>query len=194
MEGSGKIVSLVIFYNGAAAVSLGFLAGLVPGASSLVIDLAIFWRRCGVLSLPTEPKDARKGFDPWAHPSWPCFHGAFLGFAGMLPGVLVPFQSREALYIPVTAVLLFGLAVAYPGVSIMRRYFRELDAMRQQLLSISFSTACSSCCALDHVGPSGEAIPCDRKILKECVTFLVWQRTNFRGHHSFRGFGDFEHL
>ena len=76
------------------------------------------------------------------------------------------------MYIPFAAVLLVLLAVGFPGASIVRRYFRDLDAMRKQLLSISFSTASCSCCALDHVGPSGEVMPCDRKILQECVK--IW--------------------
>ena len=245
-----KLLTLVIFYNGTAAVSLGFLAGLVmmllcsfellPGferqdyqlkwkcwslcSGCIVTSLVmIFWRpqteifldricinQVGHLKAQAIFSLAgllRKSdallilWDPtWTERLWCLFELAaflqsqktqekvlmirpiFLGpvtmvlflahFVAMLPGVLVPHGSRGTVYTPLAAAHLFGLAVAYPCVSTLRKYFRNLDAMRQQLLSISFDTACCSCCDQDHVGPSGEAIPCDRKILKECVK--IW--------------------
>lgn len=251
-----KLLTLVTFYNGTAAVSLGFLAsilvmllflfGLLPGlerkfghlqvkwscwslcSGCIVTSLAmIFWRPqtevfldriCisqvgdlkaqAIFSLAGMLQKSDKLlilWDPtWTERLWCLFELAaflqskktqnktliirpiFLGpvsmvlflamFVAMLPGILVSYQfsyrSLGAIYIPIAAILLLGLASSYPCVSTLRKYFRDLDAMRQQLLSISFSTAHCSCCALGHVGPSGEATPCDRKIVKECVK--IW--------------------
>ena len=251
-----KLLTLVTFYNGTAAVSLGFLAsllvmllflfGLLPGlerpcghlqvkwscwslcSGCIVTSLAtIFWRPqtevfldriciSQVGDLKAQAIFSLAGmlqksdtllilWDPtWTERLWCLFELAaflqskktqnktliirpiFLGpvsmvlflamFVAMLPGILVSYQfsyrSIGAIYIPIAAILLLGLAGSYPCVSTLRKYFRDLDAMRQQLLSISFSTAHCSCCALGHVGPSGEATPCDRKILKECVK--IW--------------------
>ena len=244
-----KLLTLVIFYNGTAAVSLGFLAsllvmllflfGLLPGlerpfghlqvkwscwslcSGCIVTSLVtIFWRPqtevfldriCisqvgdlkgqAIFSLAGMLQKSDKLlilWDPtWTERLWCLFELAaflqskktqnktliirpiFLGpvsmvlflamFVAMLPGILVSHQSLGAIYIPIAPISLAG---SYPCVSTLRKYFRDLDTMRQQLLSISFSTAHCSCCALGHVGPSGEATPCDRKILKECVK--IW--------------------
>ena len=61
------------------------------------------------------------------------------------------------------------LVVAYALVSTLRSYFRDLDTMRQQLLSVSFDTALCDCCTNNHVTPSGAPSTCDRKILKVCL-------------------------
>ena len=244
-----KLLTLVIFYNGAAAVSLGFLAsllvmllflfGLLPGlerpfghlqvkwscwslcSGCIVTSLVtIFWRPqtevfldriCisqvgnlkgqAIFSLAGMLQKSDKLLIlwdlTWTERLWCLFELAaflqskktqnktliirpiFLGpvsmvlflamFVAMLPGILVSHQSLGAIAIPIAPISLAG---SYPCVSTLRKYFRDLDTMRQQLLSISFSTAHCSCCALGHVGPSGEATPCDRKILKECVK--IW--------------------
>ena len=70
----------------------------------------------------------------------------------------------------VTLVVL--LVVDYALVSTLRSYFRDLDTMRRQLLSVSFDTALCACCTNNHATPSGAPGMCDRKILKYCV--CIW--------------------
>ena len=65
-----------------------------------------------------------------------------------------------------------GWVVAFPAVTTLRNYFRDLDVMKQQLQSISFDATRSACCDQDHVSASGTILLCDRKIVKECVK--IW--------------------
>eukprot|EP00435_Cladocopium_sp_Y103_P035893 s244_g9.t1 len=59
--------------------------------------------------------------------------------------------------VPAIFMCLSGFVVFYLAMSTLRRYFRDLDIMKQQLLSISFDTARSSCCDTNHVGPCSGA-------------------------------------
>eukprot|EP00435_Cladocopium_sp_Y103_P020223 s603_g4.t3 len=246
-----KILTLIPFYNGTAAVSLGLLTGLLmmllfcfgqlPGFSRgwenirwstwslcsgvLVTCLvAIFWRPqtqvffdriCisqanselktqAIFSLAGLLKSSDQMlilWDPtWTQRLWCLFELAaflqsrktrkqalivrpvFLGpisiglFLTMsilaMPATTVPIRNRTLVFIPMSAVLLLGMMAAYPAVSTLRNYFRDLDVMKQQLLSISFDTTRSACCDQDHVDPMGQTLLCDRRIVKECVD--IW--------------------
>eukprot|EP00438_Fugacium_kawagutii_P017701 Skav216316 [mRNA] locus=scaffold3892:17797:19623:- [translate_table: standard] len=97
-----------------------------------------------------------------------CF-GLFL----MLALALTTAPNDEAiLYIPALAMVMCGLLVGYPAASLMREYFRSLDVLEEQLLSVSFAKTRSSCCDLDHISPSGARLLCDRRIVQDCVT--IW--------------------
>ncbi|CAL1162318.1 unnamed protein product [Cladocopium goreaui] len=246
-----KILTLIPFYNGTAAVSLGLLTGVLmmvlfcfgqlPGFSRgwhdirwstwslcsgvLVTCLVpMFWRPqtqvffdriCisqadselktqAIFSLAGLLKSSDQMlilWDPtWTQRLWCLFELAaflqsrktrkqalivrpvFLGpisigiFLTMsilaMPATMVPIQNRTVVFIPMGAVLLLGMMAAYPAVSILRNYFRDLDVMKQQLLSISFDTTRSACCDQDHVDPMGQTLLCDRRIVKECVD--IW--------------------
>jgi len=94
----------------------------------------------------------------------------FCTFAVMFVAtVLVPIDDVELLVIPMSAAAVFGFSVAYPACSMMRAYFRSLDVMEEQLLSVSFAKTKSSCCDMEHVTPSGQPIICDREVVRECV-------------------------
>ncbi|CAE7594130.1 unnamed protein product, partial [Symbiodinium necroappetens] len=69
-------------------------------------------------------------------------------------------------FLTAVAAFLFGYVLA----GILRRYFRDLDTMRRQLQSMSFDTALCECCTRGHADLPG--LPCDRKILKQCV--VMW--------------------
>ena len=95
--------------------------------------------------------------------------------AGMIPLTMAPMDVNSgptSLVVPSIFVCASGFAAFYVAMSTLRRYFRDLDIMKQQLLSISFDTARSSCCDTNHVGESGAPVFCDRRIVKECVN--VW--------------------
>eukprot|EP00434_Breviolum_minutum_P024591 symbB.v1.2.021721.t1/scaffold1893.1/size96936/6 len=69
--------------------------------------------------------------------------------------------------------LLSGLVVAYPTVLTLRSYFRELDIMKEQLLTISFDATRSACCDQNHLdAATGAPLLCDRRVVKECVK--IW--------------------
>ena len=94
----------------------------------------------------------------------------FCTFAVMFVAtILVPIDDVELLVIPMSAAAVFGFSVAYPACSMMRAYFRSLDVMEEQLLSVSFAKTKSSCCDMEHVTPSGQPIICDREVVRECV-------------------------
>ncbi|CAL1135791.1 unnamed protein product [Cladocopium goreaui] len=95
--------------------------------------------------------------------------------AGMIPLTMAPMDVNSgptSLVVPSIFVCASGFAAFYVAMSTLRRYFRDLDIMKQQLLSISFDTARSSCCDTNHVAESGAPVFCDRRIVKECVN--VW--------------------
>eukprot|EP00435_Cladocopium_sp_Y103_P018084 s2117_g4.t1 len=92
--------------------------------------------------------------------------------AAVMPITTVPVETVTAGFIPAAVVLLLSMVVGYAAVSILRNYFRDLDIMKQQLLSISFDSTRSACCDRNHRSPAGEPLICDRKIVKECVN--IW--------------------
>ena len=89
-------------------------------------------------------------------------------FALALPISTVPIHTTTTMVELLGAMVLSCLAVAFPTVSTLRSYFRDLDTMKLQLLSISVDSARSSCCDVNHVTPSGGRIPCDRKMPGAC--------------------------
>ena len=54
----------------------------------------------------------------------------------------------------------------------LRSYFRELDIMKEQLLTISFDATRSACCDQNHLDAQGAPLLCDRRVVKECVK--IW--------------------
>eukprot|EP00438_Fugacium_kawagutii_P027697 Skav213627 [mRNA] locus=scaffold2986:641389:642846:- [translate_table: standard] len=95
----------------------------------------------------------------------------------MIPLLVAPFPNDgmdgRNWWVPSTASLLtFSSVVVYAGMSTLRKYFRDLDVMKHQLLNISFDSTRSSCCDCDHVSSTGLRMLCDRKIVKECLN--VW--------------------
>lgn len=90
------------------------------------------------------------------------------------PLATAPFDRAKmtSLLIPIGCSLLLGVSVGYWTVSTVRKYFRELEVMRQQLRDISFDLTRSTCCDLKHQGPAGEVLLCDRKVVKRCVN--IW--------------------
>jgi len=76
------------------------------------------------------------------------------------------------IFLPLALCLIFGLIVAYSVVSTLRNYFRDLDIMKQQLLSISLDATRSACCDREHLDESGHRIICDRMVVKKCVD--IW--------------------
>ena len=96
--------------------------------------------------------------------------GCFCTFAVMFVAmVVVPIDNVELLVIPMSATSVFAVAVSYPACSMMRAYFRSLDVMERQLLSVSFATTKSACCDMEHVSSSGQPLICGREVVKECV-------------------------
>eukprot|EP00435_Cladocopium_sp_Y103_P009441 s3401_g2.t1 len=91
--------------------------------------------------------------------------------AGMIPMTMAPMDvaSDTWFVVPSSLVFLSASALSYVTMSILRRYFRDLDVMKQQLWSFSFEQVKSSCCDNQHLTPSGARTMCDRRILKECV-------------------------
>ncbi|CAE7195531.1 unnamed protein product [Symbiodinium sp. KB8] len=89
-----------------------------------------------------------------------------------MPIATVPIYDERTIVQLLSVIVFCAFVVAVPAASTIRSYFRDLDTMKLQLLSISVDSTRSSCCDLHHVGPSGEAMLCDRKIVKECVK--IW--------------------
>lgn len=49
------------------------------------------------------------------------------------------------------------------------RYNKGLDTTRSQLQNFSFADAKCFCCSVDHKGPEGESMLCDREVMRKCV-------------------------
>ena len=78
-------------------------------------------------------------------------------------------STLETLVVPMAAAGCAALLVGYPTVGLMRGYFRSIEAMAQQLSSISFDGCRSSCCDQQHVAPTGEPMLCDRQVVRSCI-------------------------
>ena len=72
----------------------------------------------------------------------------------------------------VSLIFLGGLVTIYMFVGTLRRYFHDLETMKQQLKVISFDRAQSTCCEQNHVNESGNPYLCDRLLVKKCIN--VW--------------------
>lgn len=95
--------------------------------------------------------------------------------AAIIPFTMAPVDlaaGPSLFFVPAIMIVFSSGAVAYVGMSTLRSYFRDLDTMRHQLLSISFDATRSSCCENNHRDLSGNPVICDRKIVKHCVE--VW--------------------
>lgn len=95
----------------------------------------------------------------------------------MIPLLVAPLpndgKDGDTWWVPTAmSLLIFSSVVVYVAMSTLRKYFRDLDVMKQQLLNISFDSTRSSCCDCNHVSSTGLRVLCDRKIVKECVN--VW--------------------
>lgn len=53
--------------------------------------------------------------------------------------------------------------------TVLHRYVRELEVMQSQLQGFSFMEASCWCCSINHQGPRGETVPCDRDIIGKCI-------------------------
>lgn len=78
--------------------------------------------------------------------------------------------DSDHIIIPMVTAGVFGLLSGYPAASLMRGYFRSLDLMEEQLLSISFAQTRSACCDSNHISHAGRPLLCDRKVVQECVS------------------------
>ena len=104
----------------------------------------------------------------------------FLTFAALaMPIATVPVDNERTIVQLLSPIVFCACVVAVPAASTVRSYFRDLDTMKLQLLSISVDSTRSSCCDLHHVSPSGEHMMCDRKIVKECVKIWFGSELSF---------------
>jgi len=105
---------------------------------------------------------------------------AFLTFFAMAVAMATaPVDHIRTVVTLMVAIASSFCAVAFPTASTVRSYFRDLDTMKLQLLSISVDSTRSSCCDHNHTTPSGGAMLCDRKIVKECVKTWFGSESSF---------------
>ncbi|CAE7655314.1 pth [Symbiodinium microadriaticum] len=101
-------------------------------------------------------------------------------FAVAVPIATAPINSPRTTVTLMVAIASSFCAVAFPTFSTIRRYFRDLDTMKLQLLSISVDSTRSSCCDQNHMTRSGGTMLCDRKmIVKECVKVWFGSESSF---------------
>ena len=82
------------------------------------------------------------------------------------PGNAAPAESTF-LVLGVVLYILGQVAVKF-----MRNYFYSIETLKEQLRNISFDKTRSSCCDMNHVNASGQRMPCDRVIVKQCAS--IW--------------------
>ncbi|CAE7810906.1 unnamed protein product [Symbiodinium microadriaticum] len=105
---------------------------------------------------------------------------AFLTFFAMaVPITTAPVNNIRSVVTLMGAIASAFCAVAFPTASTIRSYFRDLDTMKLQLLSISVDSTRSSCCDQKHVTRSGGPMICDRKIVKECLKIWFGSESSF---------------
>ena len=77
--------------------------------------------------------------------------------------------GRFLLVVALIAVSAISVFFAF-ATNAFRRYFRCLDEMRAQLSQFSLDNAKCYCCDRGHVSETGNEVPCDREIIRECMT------------------------
>ena len=95
-----------------------------------------------------------------------------------MPGTMIPTQSQ--IFIPIGSVLLLGMIIAYPAVSTVRNYFRDLDVMKSTVAVDLFR--CHEECVLrpkpcrskDGCNPAVRQKNCERM-----CEHLVWEPASF---------------
>lgn len=89
----------------------------------------------------------------------------FMTFSIESPEGFVPSVS----FISVLAVDFIGCFFATMA---LRGYFYSVEVLQKKLGSASFDQAKCLCCESHHQSPTGQHLPCDREVLKQCVT--IW--------------------
>eukprot|EP00439_Symbiodinium_sp_Y106_P033545 s1400_g4.t1 len=88
-----------------------------------------------------------------------------LGILGMYN---VAGQNSFMIFVLVT--IFFSGLIFVPLASWPRQYFREVGHIRTQIVGFSIEKSEAYCCSVDHKDPhTGTPMPCDRKIIQECV-------------------------
>ena len=78
-------------------------------------------------------------------------------------------ESKEANYGALCLLMAIAFIVGQLATKFFRNYFHSIETLKEQLRNVSFDKTRSSCCDEKHVGASGEAVLCDRIIVKQCV-------------------------
>ncbi|CAE7863063.1 unnamed protein product, partial [Symbiodinium microadriaticum] len=164
-----KIFAIITLYNGTAAVLLSLLTGACM--MWCLFELAAFLKSKTSQQQHLIVRPIFMG---------PLSIAIFLTFAALaIPVATVPVDNERTIVQLLSPIVFCTCVVAVPAASTVRSYFRDLDTMKLQLLSISVDSTRSSCCDLHHVGPSGERMMCDRKIVKECVKIWFGSEVTF---------------
>ncbi|CAE7529101.1 unnamed protein product [Symbiodinium sp. CCMP2592] len=104
-----------------------------------------------------------------------------LGILGMYN---VAGQNSFMIFVLVT--IFFSSLIFAPLASWPRQYFREVGHIRTQIVDFSIEKSEAYCCSVGHKDPhTGTPMPCDRKIIQECV--IRWFGSIGAFHDRVRG-------
>ena len=85
-------------------------------------------------------------------------------------GLVVPYSTNLSANILPVCVFIFGTCAQCWLVTInLIRFSRGAEAIQKQLSSFTFAGAQCYCCSANHRTRDGQDIPCDRRVMQQCI-------------------------
>ena len=91
--------------------------------------------------------------------------------ATVAPLALVP-QSQNFFSLKLAGMLFACSLCGLASCHVFRGFYRSVETMQAQLLSLQVTDLKCSCCSAGHVYPDGRRMICDRQVISECIA--IW--------------------
>ena len=72
-----------------------------------------------------------------------------------------------------------GVAGSYAYCHVLRRFYRSVEVMQRQLLSLQMAELKCSCCSTGECVRAGGRMACDRQVISECISIWFGSTQNF---------------
>ncbi|CAJ1332199.1 unnamed protein product, partial [Effrenium voratum] len=101
----------------------------------------------------------------------PCSVLAFLStLCLMIPYSFAPADgAHDARYV-VAGVAGVGLGIFICLAELFRKFYRSVEDLRKQLSQLQLAETRCTCCSVEHRGPAGSTLLCDKKVITECIS------------------------
>ena len=79
--------------------------------------------------------------------------------------IFLPYGSVLTVYIYTLGLLVFACFLS----TVVHRYHQDVETMQCQLQSFSVAKSQCHCCSVEHKGPDGKTMSCDKEIMIRCI-------------------------
>ncbi|CAJ1414923.1 unnamed protein product [Effrenium voratum] len=102
--------------------------------------------------------------------------------ASFIPIIALPLPADDSIAGNVAGFLALGVGGALATVHVLRGFYRSVETMQRQLLSLQLEELKCCCCSIGHVTDDGEAVLCDRQVICECIARWYGSDIDFASH------------